>query len=69
MAPILIAAGILGGGITLVSLSWLEPLGIALIAAGAIGFFWSRTRTRCASTSGVCTDSGCGCTTSTTTAS
>lgn len=58
LAQILIAAGVLGGGIAV----GLEPLGIALIAAGVIGLFWSRARTRRTGCNG-CTGSGCGCTT------
>ncbi|WP_280411851.1 hypothetical protein [Nocardia asiatica] len=69
LAPILLATGILGGGITLLSLSWLEPLGFVLLAAGAAGLVWSRARARrtgCTSdtdSTAACTGSGCGCTT------
>ncbi|MEU6827132.1 hypothetical protein ABZ894_00615 [Nocardia beijingensis] len=69
LAPILIAAGVLGGGITLVSLSWLEPLGFLLLAAGFAGLLWSRTRARRTEcTMGTepvsgCTGSRCGCAT------
>ncbi|WP_067854954.1 hypothetical protein [Nocardia shimofusensis] len=74
LAPLLIAAGILGGGTVLVSLSWLEPLGFALIGLGVAGLIWSRTRTRrngCADTDSAgstssCAGSGCGCATVTT---
>ncbi|MEV0298680.1 hypothetical protein [Nocardia sp. NPDC050710] len=68
LAPILIATGVLGGGITLLSVSWLEPLGFALLAIGAAGLIWSRTRTHrtgCTSATGsatACTSTGCGCT-------
>ncbi len=34
VAPLLVAAGILGSGTLLVSLSWLEPLGFALAGLG-----------------------------------
>ncbi|MGV9408336.1 hypothetical protein ACWDOP_00360 [Nocardia sp. NPDC003693] len=44
--PLLIAAGVLGGGTLLVSLSWLEPLGFALIGLGVVGLIWSRWRAR-----------------------
>lgn len=73
LAPILIAAGVLGGGITLLSLSWLEPLGFILLAAGVAGLIWSRSRARgtgCASgaaSTAACTGSGCGCATITAT--
>lgn len=77
LAPILIAAGILGGGTVLVTLSWLEPLGFALIGIGVVGLIWSRTRARrsgCGaadaddSTAGsACAGSGCGCATTATT--
>lgn len=74
LAPILIAAGILGGGTLLVSLSWLESVGFALFAVGVVGLVWSRTRARrsgCAGGTGDgetadCASSGCGCTTVTT---
>ncbi|WP_280260173.1 hypothetical protein [Nocardia abscessus] len=71
-APLLTAAGVLGGGITLLSLSWLEPLGFILLATGVAGLIWSRARTRrtgCAGHTGsttACTGSGCGCTTAAT---
>jgi hypothetical protein len=70
LAPILIAAGILGGGITLLSLPWLERLGSALLVAGMIGLIWSRDRARrtaCTGTSSAtaCTG-GCRCATGTT---
>lgn len=67
LAPILLAAGVLGGGTILVSLSWLEPLGFALIGVGVAGLIWSRTRSRRSScgtsnNSGAsCTGSTCGC--------
>lgn len=61
LAPVLIAAGVFGGGITLVSLSWPAQLGLALSAAGVIGLSWSRTRTRRTETSTACTASGCDC--------
>ncbi|MGV9666223.1 hypothetical protein [Nocardia niigatensis] len=68
LAPLLIAAGILGSGTLLVSLSWLEPLGFALIGLGAAGLVWSRIRKRrngCgrsdAGASGSCASTGCGC--------
>ncbi|MGV9613791.1 hypothetical protein [Nocardia xishanensis] len=66
LAPILIATGVLGGGISLLSVSWLEPLGFVLLGAGVAGLIWSgvRHRTGCASetdsTAG-CAGSGCGC--------
>lgn len=66
LAPVLIAAGIFGGGVTLLGLSSPEPLGFALLADGAAGLIWSRTRARrtgCTSTDSAttCTGSGCGC--------
>lgn len=69
LAPLLIAAGILGGGTVLVSLSWLEPFGFALISVGVAGLIWSRKKTRrsgCGSaddgsTGSSCAGSGCGC--------
>ncbi|WP_174188418.1 hypothetical protein [Nocardia barduliensis] len=72
LAPMLIAAGVLGGGITLLSLSWLEPLGFTLLAAGVAGLIWSHSRARrtgCTSDTdsvGACTTSGCGCATTVT---
>ncbi|MGY1898673.1 hypothetical protein [Nocardia gipuzkoensis] len=69
LAPILIAAGVLGGGITLLSRSWLEPLGFALLAAGLAGLLWSRTHaprtgcTRRTDSTTTCTGSSCGCAT------
>jgi hypothetical protein len=61
LAPVLIAAGVFGGGITLVSLSRPAQLGLALSAAGVIRLSWSRTRTRRTETSTGCTASGCDC--------
>ncbi|MEU4710816.1 hypothetical protein AB0G00_30750 [Nocardia salmonicida] len=75
LAPMLIAAGVLGGGTVLVSFSWLEPLGFALIGVGVVGLMWSRARTRrngCrtantrAETGSSCASSGCGCSTTVT---
>ncbi|WP_431966070.1 hypothetical protein [Nocardia sp. bgisy134] len=73
LAPILLAAGIIGSGTILVSLSWLEPLGFVLLAIGVAGLIWSRTRARrtgCATTDnatdGGCASAGCGCTTAAT---
>ncbi|MBF6222812.1 hypothetical protein IU479_32520 [Nocardia abscessus] len=37
LPPVLIAAGLLGGGVVLVGLSWLEPLGFALLGLGVAG--------------------------------
>ena len=34
LAPLLIAAGVLGSGTLLVDMSWLEPVGFALIGVG-----------------------------------
>lgn len=77
LAPILIAAGILGGGTVLVSVSWLEPLGFALIGIGVIGLIWSRARARRSGcgTAGTgeeagssCVSSWCGCSTTVTAA-
>lgn len=45
-APLLLAAGLIGSGSVLVSTSWLEPLGIALLAGGIGGLFWARARSR-----------------------
>lgn len=68
LAPLPIAAGALGGGTLLVSLSRLEPLGISLLVLGAAGLMWSRLRARrtgCTGaddhTSSTCANSGCGC--------
>ncbi|MET8800493.1 hypothetical protein ABZV91_29380 [Nocardia sp. NPDC004568] len=69
LVPVLIAAGVLGGGTLLVSLPWLEPLGFALIGLGAAGLGYSRWRARrrgCTSTDsadGSCASTGCGYTT------
>jgi protein-S-isoprenylcysteine O-methyltransferase Ste14 len=72
LAPLLIAAGILGGGTVLVSMSWLEPLGFTLIGIGVAGLIWSRTRrrrSRCgaaaanATSESSCAKSVCGCAT------
>ncbi|WP_433725654.1 hypothetical protein ACQP0C_30965 [Nocardia sp. CA-129566] len=57
LAPLLTAAGLASGGIALLSLSWLEPLGFALIIGGVAGWFWARARSR---RSGCGSDSGCG---------
>ncbi|WP_280504966.1 hypothetical protein [Nocardia farcinica] len=67
LAPLLIAAGVLGGGTLLVGLSWLEPVGFALIGVGVAGLIWSQRRVRrrkcgSGSSSGSCGGSGCGCT-------
>jgi uncharacterized RDD family membrane protein YckC len=76
LAPILIAAGILGSGTVLVSVSWLEPVGFALIGIGVLGLFWSRARSRSSGcgTAGTddeagasCAGSGCECSTAVTT--
>ncbi|UGT45147.1 hypothetical protein LTV02_17910 [Nocardia yamanashiensis] len=67
LAPLLIAAGILGSGTLLVSLSWLEPLGVALLGLGTAGLLWSRWRARRHGCTGgetgsqSCADTGCGC--------
>lgn len=67
LAPALVAAGALGGGTLLVSLSWLEPLGVGLLVLGIAGLIWSRARARrsgCADadrTGSSCADSGCEC--------
>ncbi|MEV0688521.1 hypothetical protein AB0I35_32180 [Nocardia sp. NPDC050378] len=67
----LIATGIVGGGTVPVSLSWLQPLGFALIGLGAAGLVWSRIRAcrgGCGAGSvdgacGACASPGCGCAT------
>ncbi|WP_156370755.1 hypothetical protein [Nocardia arizonensis] len=68
LIPILAAAGIMGGGALLLSVSWLEPIGFALLAIGAAGLVWSRSRSRrrgCGTTTdgsgGGCGESVCGC--------
>jgi hypothetical protein len=38
--------GVAGGGVALLSLSWLEPVGFALIIVGVGGLIWSRRRAR-----------------------
>ncbi|MEV0338485.1 hypothetical protein AB0H49_05620 [Nocardia sp. NPDC050713] len=66
VVPLLIAAGVVGSGTLLVSLSWLQPLGFALIGMGVAGLLWSRLRSRrtgCGRTGDA--RSGCGCTTTT----
>ncbi|MET9284596.1 hypothetical protein [Nocardia beijingensis] len=69
LAPLLIAAGIAGSGMLLVSLSWLEPLGFALIVLGVAGLGWSRLRARCGGSTSTdmadssCASTGCGCAT------
>ncbi|MEU3011689.1 hypothetical protein [Nocardia asteroides] len=70
LAPILIAAGVLGGGTFLVSLAWLEPLGFALIGLGVAGLIWSRIyapRGECVNigdaATASCANSGCRCAT------
>ncbi|MGN2642104.1 MULTISPECIES: hypothetical protein [Nocardia] len=74
LAPILIAAGVIGGGALLVGLSWLEPLGFILLGVGVAGLIWSRTRRRgdtCGAGSDAevgCESAGCGCATATTSA-
>lgn len=71
LAPLLVAVGIAGGGVALVTLSWLEPLGYALLVLGIGGIVVTRIRARrnncgssgCASaTAGAC---GCATTAST----
>ncbi|WP_157978395.1 MULTISPECIES: hypothetical protein [Nocardia] len=71
IAPILIAAGVLGGGALLVGLSWLEPLGFLLLGVGLVGLIWSGTRTGRSTCCGGddnattgCGSAGCGCTAS-----
>lgn len=73
LAPLLITAGILGSGTLLISLSWLEPIGFALIGIGVAGLIWAQRRARrkrCSSaansTSSSCAGSGCGCATAST---
>lgn len=69
LAPLLAAVGLAGGGLALLSVSWLEPLGFALIGIGAAGLVWSRVRSSrrgCGSsgndsTSGGCGGGACGC--------
>ncbi|BDT91533.1 hypothetical protein IFM12275_15090 [Nocardia sputorum] len=65
LAPVLLAAGVLGGGITSVSLSWLQPLGFVLLAIGAAGLIWSGSRgkkcTGGTDPASACVGSGCGC--------
>lgn len=67
LAPLLAAIGLAGGGLALLSISWLEPLGFALIVLGVGGVLWSRVRAaRCARSSsgtsaGGCGDRSCGC--------
>ncbi|MGW5312880.1 hypothetical protein ACWEVD_01395 [Nocardia thailandica] len=68
LVPPLIAAGILGSGSVLVSLSWLEPLGFTLLGLGAAGLVWTRLRTRrngCGTDGSAvgssCASTGCGC--------
>ncbi|WP_410875450.1 hypothetical protein [Nocardia sp. A7] len=70
LAPLLAAAGLASGGVALLSLSWLEPLGIALVIGGVAGLFWARARGRrsgCGATGCAGTEetetTGCGCTT------
>lgn len=70
LVPLLAALGIAGGGVALLSVSWLEPLGFALIAAGVVGVVWSRVRAsrRGCGTSGGCSGESetgvrCGCAT------
>lgn len=65
VAPLLIVAGVVGGGALLVGLSWLPPLGFALIGIGVAGLLWSRLRADRAGCCGAasCASSGCGCTT------
>ncbi|MEU4711069.1 hypothetical protein AB0G00_32040 [Nocardia salmonicida] len=67
--PLLIAAGLVGGGSLLVAVSWLEPFGFALILLGGVGLVWTRARSRrtgCAGTGGCApagqsAATGCGC--------
>jgi hypothetical protein len=69
LAPLLAAAGLASGGVALLSLSWLEPLGFALIIGGVAGLFWARARSRrseCGSNNGCGSaedgrSAGCGC--------
>lgn len=64
LAPLLIAAGLLGGGAVLVTLSWVEPVGFALIGVGIVGLIWSRRRGRCRADDAedsTCASTGCGC--------
>lgn len=73
LAPLLAALGIAGGGVALLSLSWLEPLGFALVIAGISGLIGTRRRSRargCGADCGSATSAddpaqatvtGCGC--------
>lgn len=73
LAPLLAAAGLAAGGVALLSVSWLEPLGIVLVVGGVVGMLWARSlsrRTGCSSQAG-CGSAGdsnttCGCTASAT---
>lgn len=42
LAPLLAAIGLAGGGLALLSVSWLEPVGFELVGIGAVGLVWSR---------------------------
>lgn len=64
LAPLLAAIGLAGGGLALLSVSWLEPLGFVLIGIGAVGLVWSRVRAahrRAAASPGGCGRGSCGC--------
>ncbi|WP_153339969.1 hypothetical protein [Nocardia aurantia] len=68
LLPPLAAGGFLGGAL-LAGLSWLRPLGFALLGIGAAGLVWSWHRARrrgCGVTAGGsrdgCVSTGCACT-------
>ena len=46
LAPILISAGVLEGGVVLVGVSWAEPIGFALIGFGVVGLIAVRAGRR-----------------------
>ncbi|HEY5855685.1 MAG TPA: hypothetical protein VIW24_16965 [Aldersonia sp.] len=68
LAPLLAAIGVAGGGVALLSVSWLEPLGFALMGVGIAGLVWSRVRAArrgCRASgddsNGDCGSGSCGC--------
>ncbi|WP_454197238.1 hypothetical protein [Nocardia sp. Marseille-Q1738] len=61
--PILVATGLAGGRAALLTWSWLQPLGFALIVASVAGLAWSRHCRRGTTTGCGTVGAGCGCTT------
>jgi mercuric ion transport protein len=60
LLPVLIAAGVVGTGASVV-VGWLPALAIALAAAAAGVWWFGKRRPSCSCRASVAGDSGCGC--------